>query len=336
MSKRKWAESFAPELYEKYTFPQQCHVMGKGAYGCVYRIKNKKDNSDVALKVAKIESYDDHVYLRRETCLLRQLSHHDNIVRLEHDWLYNNTFYMVFEFMSTDLSKFIYPATSDKHWHLEDDAMRFLYREIMKGIEYLHSRGVIHRDLKPANILLDINPKTYNISAIKIADFGLSTVLPQLGGEKATNYPHIVRQMCVSVYTTWYRSPELFLNCVKETTWYGCSADMWAAGCILAEILNCSAQIFTVDDRKYQQLFRAKECNMLKCICMLDDVNDSDRIAVSPPGITPSLDCCTNYGGWTWSNSSQQGTDLLSKLVRMIPNKRLTSKEALTHPFLAE
>ena len=339
LTKRLRKSVFAPALNDKYTLPPECQILGKGSYGKVFRIKKKQGKLGqeyVALKVAEIESTDDHLMFQREVCLLQQLSPHPNIVSLEHYTLYNKTFYLVFEMMSTDLNKFIYPSSSDKRWYLSDVAIQFLYREIMQGIEYLHSKGVIHRDLKPANILIDINPETCEFSAIKIADFGLSTVLPDIEKEEAANYPRVERQMSVVVYSYWYRPPEIYMNDEEKTTLYGCSADMWAAGCILAEVLNCSASMFSIEDRRLKQLFRSPEKYMLDCICLLDKVKNESRISVSPPGIIPCKDCCTNYGGWTWSDSSKLGADLLSQLVCLAPRSRLTAKEALAHPFLSQ
>ena len=91
----------------------------------------------------------------------------------------------------------------------------------MKGLSYMHSKGVIHRDLKPLNILVNDNWD------VKISDFSMSNV--QIGkineGYDLTG--------CVT--TRFYRAPELYL-CYSEN--YSTAIDMWSAGCMLAEFFN--------------------------------------------------------------------------------------------------
>lgn len=92
----------------------------------------------------------------------------------------------------------------------------------------MHCRGVVHRDLKPENILLkfpdgfvrDYNPLS---STVKICDFGSSKVLDQ---SRHMNTPYVVSR--------FYRSPELILG----SSLYDYSIDIWAAGCILFELLT--------------------------------------------------------------------------------------------------
>jgi len=93
--------------------------------------------------------------------------------------------------------------------------------QILCGIAFCHSCGILHRDLKPQNILVD--QRTGNL---KLADFGLS---------RAFGLP--LRKYSREVVTLWYRPPEILLAASRYTT----SVDIWSAGCIFAEMLNYQA-----------------------------------------------------------------------------------------------
>uniref|UniRef100_A0A3B3XR80 Cyclin-dependent kinase 7 n=1 Tax=Poecilia mexicana TaxID=48701 RepID=A0A3B3XR80_9TELE len=86
----------------------------------------------------------------------------------------------------------------------------------LQGLEFMHQHWVLHRDLKPNNLLLDGN------GVLKLADFGLAKAF----GSPNRVYTH-------QVVTRWYRSPELLFG----ARMYGVGVDMWAVGCILAELL---------------------------------------------------------------------------------------------------
>lgn len=87
--------------------------------------------------------------------------------------------------------------------------------QVLKGLEFIHSKNISHRDLKPENVL--VNAK----GIIKICDFGSSKYIDDAG----KNTPYIVSR--------YYRAPELIL-CVTK---YGTEIDIWATGCILAELI---------------------------------------------------------------------------------------------------
>ncbi|XP_076039603.1 cyclin-dependent kinase 7-like [Oratosquilla oratoria] len=88
--------------------------------------------------------------------------------------------------------------------------------QTLRGLEYLHLHWILHRDLKPNNLLVNSD------GILKIGDFGLARFF----GSPNRAYSH-------QVVTRWYRAPELLFGSRS----YGVGVDMWAVGCILAEML---------------------------------------------------------------------------------------------------
>ena len=106
----------------------------------------------------------------------------------------------------------------------------------------MHSANLLHRDLKPSNLLL--NSECH----MKVADFGLARSLD-------TKNPDEQPLLTDYVATRWYRAPEIILL-EKD---YGPGIDMWAVGCIFAELLGMMKENSpTFLDRK--PLFPGKSC----------------------------------------------------------------------------
>lgn len=89
-------------------------------------------------------------------------------------------------------------------------------RELLTGVDFLHSHRIIHRDLKPQNLLISSQ------GHLKIADFGL-----------AKTYSDFEMKLTSVVVTLWYRAPEVLL---AQT--YNSSVDIWSAACIIAEMFS--------------------------------------------------------------------------------------------------
>lgn len=117
------------------------------------------------------------------------------------------------ELASTDLARYVTKLANDGGKLTEEQIKKFI-KQIVKGVEYMHKLGYIHRDLKPENILVAED------NTLKIGDLGtakrMSDPFPY------TNY----------VSTRWYRAPE----CVLSTTDYTSAVDIFAIGCIMAEL----------------------------------------------------------------------------------------------------
>ncbi|EPZ32722.1 Pkinase-domain-containing protein [Rozella allomycis CSF55] len=187
---------------EKY---QKIEKLGEGTYGIVYKALNRETGEIVALKRIRLDNEDEGVPCTaiREISILKELRD-PNIVRL-YDVLHTEKkLTLVFEYVDTDLRKFL---------DANGGNLDLKIVKLLKGIAYCHVNRVLHRDLKPQNLL--INKR----SELKLADFGLA---------RAYGVP--VRSYSNEVVTLWYRAPELLLG----SRHYSTSIDIWSCGCIFA------------------------------------------------------------------------------------------------------
>ena len=213
-----------------YRKPGNESVVGSGTYGKVFKGIHVYTKDQVALKKIRMEGERDGfpVTAIREVKLLQSLNH-VNIVNLREVMVEKNDCYMVFEYLSHDLTGLLNHPT----FKLEQSHKKDLAKQLFEGLDYLHRRGVLHRDIKAANILVS------NTGQLKLADFGLARFYAKRSKLDYTN----------RVITIWYRSPELLLG----ETQYGPAVDIWSAACVLVEIFTRHA-IFPGDGGEINQL----------------------------------------------------------------------------------
>jgi mitogen-activated protein kinase 15 len=203
-------------VLRKYDVTQK---LGKGAYAVVFKAINKKNKDTVALKKIfdAFQNATDAQRTFREIMYLQGLTGHENIIRLQNVLKAENDkdIYLVFDYMETDLHAVIRANI------LEPVHKQFIVYQCLKALLYCHSGGLIHRDLKPSNLLLNEE------CLLKVADFGLARSLHAI--EKADESASVLTDY---VATRWYRAPEILLG----STSYTKGVDMWAVGCIVAEM----------------------------------------------------------------------------------------------------
>ncbi|KAF9171298.1 cyclin-dependent serine/threonine protein kinase, partial [Mortierella sp. AD010] len=188
--------------------------LGEGTYGIVYKAQNRETNDVVALKRIRLDNEEEGVPCTaiREISLLKELKQ-NNIVRL-YDVLHTEKkLTLVFEFLDSDLKKFLDTYSGD----IDAPTIKQLMYQLLKGIAYCHEHRVLHRDLKPQNLL--INKK----GDLKLGDFGLARAF----GIPVRSYSH-------EVVTLWYRAPDVLMGSKQYST----SIDIWSAGCIFAEMAS--------------------------------------------------------------------------------------------------
>lgn len=215
-------------------------ILGKGSYGTVCSAVDTKNKDKHMIAIKKVcNIFNKDILMKRalrELKLMDFFKGHKNIVGLVDLDVVNlkpyDGLYCFQELIDYDLAKVIHSSVQFSQFHIKS----FFY-QICCGVKYLHSADVIHRDLKPGNILVTSQ------GCLKICDFGLARGI----NEKFMRQSYKSGNITNYVATRWYRAPELILT--RKT--YGKSVDIWAIGCIFAELYG-RRPIFIGDDQLQQ------------------------------------------------------------------------------------
>lgn len=208
--------------------------IGEGTYGLVFLARLKpthpqaagRRGSPIAIKKFKQSKEGDGVSPTaiREIMLLREINH-ENVVKLVNVHINHAdmSLYLAFDYAEHDLYEVIRHHREKLNLPINQYSVKSLLWQLLNGLNYLHSNWIIHRDLKPSNILVMGEGEEHGI--IKIADFGLARI-----------YQAPLKPLSDNgvVVTIWYRAPELLLGAKHYTS----AVDMWAVGCIFAELLT--------------------------------------------------------------------------------------------------
>ncbi|XP_026471206.1 cyclin-dependent kinase-like 5 [Ctenocephalides felis] len=190
-------------------------VVGEGSYGLVMKCRHRESGTIVAIKKF-LETEEDATVRKmalREIRMLKKLRH-ENLVNMIEVFRRKRRFYLVFEYLEHTV---LDELESRGGGGLGDDLSRKYIYQVIRAVDFCHSNNVIHRDVKPENVLVS------RLGVVKLCDFGFARPLAQ-PAETYTDY----------VATRWYRAPELLVG----DTRYGGPVDIWAVGCLFAEMMS--------------------------------------------------------------------------------------------------
>eukprot|EP01010_Urceolus_cornutus_P003009 NODE_402_length_1697_cov_269.851335_g321_i0.p1 GENE.NODE_402_length_1697_cov_269.851335_g321_i0~~NODE_402_length_1697_cov_269.851335_g321_i0.p1 ORF type:complete len:449 (+),score=117.85 NODE_402_length_1697_cov_269.851335_g321_i0:73-1419(+) len=294
-------------------------AIGRGSYGTVLQAIDTITDKRVAIKSVSSDIFKDGFLAHRimlEIAILGHFRHHPNLVGLL-DIIRPppsefNAMFIVMPMFETDL-KSLFKAREP----LTAQHVKFFMIQLLRAVKYMHDAGVMHRDLTPANVLLNIS------CDLAICDFGLARTNPQASVE-LTDY----------VVMRWYRAPEL----VMEDTKYGPAVDMWAVGAIFGQFFRKDfLPVFPGTDRIRQ----------LGAILKIIGTPPSEEI-IQIGSATAQKYLHRHYGNLlrvdfnTHFQLSEGGPlpadamDLLKRLLRFAPNRRINASEAIIHPWLMD
>ncbi|KAK9887823.1 hypothetical protein WA026_000138 [Henosepilachna vigintioctopunctata] len=281
------------------------HVMlvGEGSYGVVMKCRHKESNQMVAIKKF-LETEEDATIRKmalREIRMLRRLKH-ENLVAIIEVFRYRKRFYLVFEYLNGT----ILDELERMDGGLGEERCRERMYQIIRAISFCHSNQIIHRDVKPENVLVSSN------GVVKLCDFGFARLASNTN-EPLTDY----------VATRWYRAPELLVGDQN----YGTGVDIWAVGCLFAEMLTGDPLFPGESD--IDQLFlivkmMGKPCPRHQ---QLMTKNSSLRgIKAASPHVTNTLQ--DNFRDWPTLT-----IDILADCLKMDPSQRGSSEDLLRHSY---
>ena len=192
--------------------------LGKGGYGKVFQVRNKKTGQLYACKKLSKLNVNNLIKFRREINILVKMDH-PNIIKLYDVFESQNSLYLIMEEChGGELFDRILKRIESNEMYSEKEACEII-QQVMSAIEYCHKQGIVHRDLKPENLLyLREGPELNN--PLKIIDFGLSQEI------------NINKILSSKVGTAYYVSPEILQGKYSE------KCDVWAAGVILYVLLS--------------------------------------------------------------------------------------------------
>lgn len=286
--------------------------IGRGKYSEVFAGVNTENNQPIVIKILKPVRKKK---IKREIKILENLKGGTNIIELldtVRDPI-SKTCSLIFEFVDASDFKVLFPT-------LLDIDIRFYIFELLKALDYCHSNGITHRDVKPHNVMIDHKQRK-----LRLIDWGLA------------EFYHPGNELNCRVASRYFKGPELLVN-MRD---YDYSLDMWSLGCMFAGMIFIVHPLFHGRDNDDQLVCitkvlgsQALESWLAKYkiplppqFANLVGKNSSDR---------------PRYPKRPWTrfvnNQNQhlvndEALDFLDKLLRFDHQTRLTTQEAMAHPY---
>ena len=288
--------------------------IGGGTFADVYKAKEKSTGELVAIKTLKrkYKKLEDCLELGECKSLHKLLDESisgqkgfNNIIKLKTNIFVKKTgsFNLIFEYMKQDLLELM---KSKEPGHLDESEIKDIIYQTLLGLAHMHKYGYFHRDIKPENLLI-------NDKMVKIADFGLAKEIRSI--PPYTEY----------VSTRYYRAPE----CILKSSNYNSPMDIWAVGCIMAEMYLHPKPLF----------YGQNEKEVLNKICSIlgtpthdiwaKGIQQANLIGIKLP----------NNSGTDLANiipsASPKAIEIMKKMLQWDPNKRPSAVCLLNDPFFS-
>ncbi|MBW0476180.1 hypothetical protein O181_015895 [Austropuccinia psidii MF-1] len=280
-------------------------IVGKGAYGAVYKGIHNATGTVLALKVINLDTAeDDMIEIQREVALLSQLRDSDrhNCIGYHGCYFYQTELWIAMDYASGGSIR-----TLLKPGKIDEKYAQLIIRETLIGMNYIHHQDIIHRDIKSANILLT------NSNRIVLCDFGIAAPLQSTNHKRST-----------FIGTPYWMAPEV----ITDGRLYDTKADIWSLGITLYEILNGNPPfsdltpakvILKIPRSQPAKLEGNQFTNAVKeflAACLIDEPNDRPSAeelmkhkwikSIAKAPLSPLKDLTLRYSRWINSGGIRQ------------------------------
>lgn len=328
-----------PDLPEKYTLQQD---LGEGAFSSVYKGLNNETGETVAIKIInKLNLTPKQLTnIHNEIQIMNTLANagnQPNILRLIESYDRTDNCFLILEYCDGGeiFNKII------EYTYFSEQLAKHVFLQLLDAIRFLHQNNVVHRDIKPENLLfkrIPFAPRTEaefklslrssddelkqdegkfipgigggSIGMIKLADFGLAKLLRF---DPLASKGNALSNLKTPCGTAGYTAPEVihcgvenkrrFRNSMSKSNYYSKAVDIWSLGCFLYTIL-CGFPPFYDDNH---------------------DILTQKIITANYVFLEP----------W-WDEVSADAKDLISNMLVINPEKRITIEEIYQHPWMAD
>lgn len=202
-------------------------LIGKGTFGKVYLALNATAGEMIAVKQVEVpQTLSDKNSLHQKEIIDAFHAEVETMKDLDH---FNIVQYLGFEALPDVYNLFLEYVPGGtvgmalrKHGRFEISVSQYFTRQVLDGLSYLHSCGILHRDLKSDNILIDLD------GVCKISDFGISKKSRDIYANDAA----------MSMQgTIFWMAPEVIHNVIdNEKQGYSAKVDIWSLGCVVLEM----------------------------------------------------------------------------------------------------
>jgi len=279
--------------------------VGRGKYSEVFEGVNVVNGHRCIIKILKPVKKKK---IKREIKILQNLTGGPNIIKLL-DVVrdpHSKTPSLIFEFVNNTDFKVLYPT-------LTDYDIRYYIYELLRGLRFCHSQGIMHRDVKPHNVMIDHEKRQ-----LRLIDWGLA------------EFYHPGKDYNVRVASRYFKGPELLVDLQD----YDYSLDLWSLGCMFAGMIFRKEPFFYGHDN-YDQL--------VKIVRVLGTSELEAYLGKYGIELDPQLESMVGrHTRKPWgkfiNNENQhlvtpEAIDILDRMLRYDHQDRVTAEEAMAHPY---